>query len=89
MSALNIKDAKVAAKARRLARLKGRTITEAVSEALDESLRAATQKAAAAHQSRERQVDEIVKRFGSHIGRNPRSPWTVLENLYDERGAPR
>ena len=35
MSALNIKDKAVAEKARRLAKLKGTTITEAVAEALE------------------------------------------------------
>jgi hypothetical protein len=89
MGALNIKDAKVAAKARRLARLTGCSITEAVSRALDESLKSAAARTAVAHESRERQVDAIVRRFGAHVKANAPSPWTVLDDLYDEHGAPR
>jgi len=89
MGALNIKDAKVAAKARRLARLRGTSITKAVSEALDESLREASRVTLAAHEARERQVDKIVDRFLARSKRGARSPWKVLETLYDEHGSPR
>ena len=67
MGALNIKDAIVAEKARKLARLTGKTITDAVSAALDESLRVATHKSAIDRERREREVDEIVARFQAKI----------------------
>jgi hypothetical protein len=89
MSALNIKDREVAEKARRLARLKKTSITEAVSQALDESLRAAAPKAAAAEDVRKRRVDAIVKRFRAQLKRGAPSPHKVLEGLYDSRGLPK
>lgn len=89
MSALNIKDAEVAAKARRLARLTGKSITEAVSEALDEKLRSATLRTAAGLEAREREVDRIVSRFRRGLKRGAPSPWKVMDELYDEHGLPR
>jgi hypothetical protein len=89
MGALNIKDAKVAAKARRLARLKGTSITAAVSEALEASLQNAARKSMAGQESREREVDEIVKRFKASLKRGTPSPWQVLDDLYDDSGSPR
>lgn len=89
MGALNIKDSEVAAKARRLARLKGTTITEAVAEALDESLEAAMAEVAVVREARERRVDAIVERFKSHLRPGAPSPWKVLEALHDDRGLPR
>ncbi len=89
MSALNIKDAKVAAKARRLARLKGTTITAAVSEALEESLKNTTRKAAIGQEAREREVDDIVKRFKAGLKRGTPSPWQVMEGMYNDSGSPR
>jgi hypothetical protein len=89
MGALNIKDAKVAEKARRLARLKRTSITAAVSEALDDSLCAATKSWASVREARERQVDEIVKRFRARLKRGAPSPWKVMDDLYDDSGRPR
>lgn len=89
MGALNIKDAAVAAKARRLARLKGKSITAAVSDALDESLRTASRQKTGAREARERAVDAIVARFKAGLERGARSPWSVSESLYDEEGVPR
>jgi len=88
-AALNIKDRSVADKARRLARLKGTSITEAVSHALDESLKTAAPKAAAADDARERRVDGIVKRFRAQLKRGAPSPQKVLSTLYDKNGAPK
>lgn len=88
MSALNIKDQAVAAKARRLAKLKGSTITEAVSAALDASLKTAEHHAKLDHEAREREVDEILKRFRAIVP--PDSPaWDMLEDMYDENGLPK
>lgn len=88
MSALNIKDQAVAAKARRLAKLKGSSITEAVSEALDASLKTAEHHAKLDHEAREREVDEILKRFRAIVP--PDSPaWDMLEDMYDENGLPK
>jgi antitoxin VapB len=89
MSALNIKDAEVAAKARKLARLTGKSITEAVSEALDEKLRATTRGGAAGIEAREREVDAIVARFRRSLKPGSQSPWKIADELYDDRGLPR
>ena len=89
MGALNIKDAQVAAKARRLARLTGKSITEAVSEALDEKLRSATRGTAAGLDAREREVDAIVSRFKRALKRGAPSPWKISDELYDDGGLPR
>lgn len=88
MSALNIKDPEVAAMARKLAKLKGETITEAVSQALAESLRNATTDAAALRAAKKRRVDEIVKRFQAKLGPNAPSLRQINEDMYDEDGLP-
>lgn len=88
MGALNIKDTQVAAKARKLAKLTGKSITAAVSEALDAGLRVAKHKAAIDHEAREREVDDILKRFRAIVP--PDSPvWDKLDDMYDENGLPK
>jgi antitoxin VapB len=89
MGALNIKDTAVAEKARKLARLTGKSITEAVSAALDESLRVATHKSAIDREQREREVDEIVARFQAKIPPDAPSWEEVMADMYDENGLPK
>lgn len=89
MSALNIKDPDVAEKARRLAKIKGKSITAAVSEALDDCLGAATKLNAAENEAREREVDEILKRIRATIPPDAPSYDEIMEEMYDEHGAPR
>jgi len=89
MSALNIKDADVAAKARTLAKLTGKSITVAVSEALDDSLRTAKHKATLDIEAHKREVDAIVKRFQASIPRNAPSWRKVMADMYDENGLPK
>lgn len=89
MSALNIKDQAVAAKARRLAKLKGSSITEAVSDALDASLKTAEHHAKLDHEARERRVDEILRRFRAKIPPDAPSWEQVMEDMYDENGLPK
>lgn len=89
MSALNIKDPEVAEKARRLARLRGTSITDAVAEALEQGLAAATAQADVAREARERRVDAIVERFRSQLRPDAPSPWQLLDELYDEYGLPK
>lgn len=89
MGALNIKDAAVAEKARKLARLTGKSITEAVSAALDKSLRAATHKSAIDRERREREVDEILARFRAKIPPDAPSYEEVMADMYDENGLPK
>jgi len=89
MGALNIKDPAVAAKARKLARLKGTSITAAVDQALEASLAEAAPKAAAARDAQERRVDEVVKRFRARLKRGAKSPHAVTADLYDAHGAPK
>jgi hypothetical protein len=85
MGALNIKDADVAKKARKLAKLKGTTITAAVSQALDESLRAAAND----REAREKRIDEALARFRAAIPPDAPSYEEIMEDMYDENGAPR
>ena len=88
MGALNIKDADVAAKARKLAKLTGKSITDAVSDALDQSLRVALLFDDRDREIREREVDEILKEFRAIVP--PDSPvWDQLEDMYDENGLPK
>ncbi|HEY5337425.1 MAG TPA: type II toxin-antitoxin system VapB family antitoxin [Rhizomicrobium sp.] len=88
MGALNIKDAEVAKKARKLAKLKGTTITAAVEQALDESLNAATLRSEVAKGERRKQADKAVQRFQAIVP--PDSPiWSQLEDMYDENGLPK
>jgi len=89
MGALNIKDAAVAAKARKLARLKGTSITHAVDQAIEDSLKAIAPKAAAKSELRERRVDDIVKRFRARLNPGADTPQTIIAGLYDKHGAPR
>jgi len=89
MGALNIKDAAVAEKARKLARLTGKTITDAVSAALDESLRVATHKSAIDRETREREVDEILARIRAKIPPDAPSWEEVMADMYDENGLPK
>jgi hypothetical protein len=88
LGALNIKDANVAAKARKLAEFTGKSITQAVSEALDKSLKTAEHNAKAGAEERIRRSKEIVKRFQEKVP--PDSPiWKRLEDMYDENGLPK
>jgi hypothetical protein len=88
MGALNIKDADVAAKARRLAKLTGKSITAAVSDALDRSLKNAERVSEAERERRRRETEEIVKRFQEKVPPDS-SVWNILEDMYDENGLPK
>ncbi len=89
MSALNIKDPEVAAMARRLAKLKGKTITEAVAGALAASLENATVDDAARRAERERRVDELLTAIRAEAGRKLPSMREIDDEMYDENGLPR
>jgi hypothetical protein len=89
MGALNIKDVEVAKKARKLAKLKGTTITAAVGAALDASLATATRMTEAEREAREKRVDEIVKRFRASIPPDAPSYEEIMEDMYDENGLPK
>ena len=89
MGALNIKDKAVAEKARRLAKLKGTTITEAVAEALEASLRTAEHRSKLDRAARERRVDEILKRIRAGIPPDAPSYQEIMDDMYDENGLPK
>ena len=89
MGALNIKDTDVADKARKLAKLTGKSITQAVSDALDKSLRTAEHHAKIDHEAREREVDEILKRFRASIPPDAPSIEQIMADMYDEYGLPK
>jgi hypothetical protein len=86
MGALNIKDKTVAERARRLATLKGTTITQAVAEALEASLKTAEHHAKLDREARERDVDEILKRIRAGIPPDAPSYREIMEDMYEENG---
>lgn len=79
----------MAEKARRLAKLKGTTITEAVSAALEESLRVAEHRAAASPAERMRRIGEAVDRINASISPDAPSWEDVIKDMYDENGLPK
>ncbi|MFN0022313.1 MAG: type II toxin-antitoxin system VapB family antitoxin [Parvularculaceae bacterium] len=89
MSALNIKDRAVADMARKLAKLKGKSITEAVADALAASLDSETARSEAAVAARDREVQEILASYRAK--RDPNTPTyeQIMDEMYDERGLPR
>jgi antitoxin VapB len=89
MPALNIKDPEVAAMARKLAKLKGLTITEAVAASLAESLNAAVLGDAARRAAREREVDELLASIRAEAGGKFPSMKEIDEEMYDKHGLPR
>ncbi len=89
MSALNIKDPEVAAMARKLAKMTGKTITEAVAQAVAESFERARVKEAAVREARERAVDEIVARFRNDCPPGAPTYDDIMQEMYDEHGLPR
>jgi antitoxin VapB len=89
MGALNIKDAEVAAKARKLAKLTGKSITDAVSDALDKSLKTAEHHAKLDRDERIRRTDEIVKRFQASLPPDAPSVQEIMDDMYDENGLPK
>ena len=89
MGALNIKDKEVAEKARRLARLKDTTITEAVSAALEESLRTAERGWRDNAAERRRRLEEIIDRINATIPPDAPSWEEVMADMYDENGLPK
>jgi|HubBroStandDraft_2_1064218.scaffolds.fasta_scaffold63545_4 antitoxin VapB len=89
MGALNIKDPLVAEKARRLAKLTGKNITKAVSDALDQCLKTEEHKTSIDRERREREVDEILARFRAKIPPDAPTYEQIMEEMYDENGLPR
>jgi hypothetical protein len=60
-----------------------------VNEALEESLRTASPKGAAALEAQEHQVDGIVKRFRARLKRSAPRPDEIIAGLYDRHGLPK
>jgi len=89
VGALNIKDKEVAEKARRLAKLKGTTITEAVAAALEESLIVAEHRAGADPAERMRRIEEAIDRINAAIPPDAPSWEEVMADMYDENGLPK
>lgn len=89
MSALNIKDPLVAEKARKLARLTGKNITKAVSDALDQCLKTAEHKTAYNREARKREINEILERIRAKFPSDAPTYEEVMEDMYDENGLPR
>ena len=89
MGALNIKDPKVADMARRLAKLRNTTITEAVAAALADSLDRTERNAEAEQAERIRRTEEIVARFQAKMDPDAPSLREIEEEMYDEYGLPR
>ncbi len=89
MSALNIKYPVVAEMARRLAKLRGQSITDAVASALSESLKAADSDEDIRRAALNRRVDEIVESFRSKLDPDAPSLREIEAEMYDENGLPR
>lgn len=89
MGALNIKDPEVARKARRLAELTHTSITAAVSQALDASLKSAEQLTNLQREMREREVDEILRRIREATPTDAPSYEEIMKEMYDENGLPK
>lgn len=89
MGALNIKDPRVADMARRLAKLKNTTITEAVASALSDSLDRTVKNSEAEKAERVRRTEEIVASFRAKMDPNAPSLREIEEDMYDEYGLPR
>jgi antitoxin VapB len=88
MGALNIKDADVAKKARKLAKLMGTSITATVSAALDESLSSAERKTEVANAARRKKIDALLKRFRTIVPQDS-AAWETFDAMYDENGLPK
>ncbi len=89
MGALNIKDPAVAEKARRLAEATGKSITAAVSDALDESLRVVNGKAALSREEQLRSLHEIQERFKAAFKPGEPTIEEIMADMCDEHGAPK
>ena len=83
--ALNIKDGRTDYLAQELAKLTGKSITEAVAEALEEKLRAERRRRG--KKINRDEVMRLVREIGSAPVLDPRTPEEILG--YDEHGLPR
>ena len=89
MGVLNIKDPAVTAKARKLAKLTGKSIVEAVSDALDNSLSMVEQHAETDRVARGRRTDEIVDRFQASIPPDAPHLEEITDDMYNHDGLPK
>ena len=89
MGVLKIDDAAVAAKARKLAELTGKSIAEAVSDALDKSLGMAEQHAEADREARRHGTDEIAGRLLASIPPNAAYLEEITDDMYDQSSLPK
>lgn len=87
---LNIKDEAVHAKAKRLADLTGRSITAAVSDAIDHRLAELEDAREAERMRRLRAMEEIARRFAASLPPDHGATSTDhADLLYDEDGLPK
>jgi antitoxin VapB len=89
MGALNIKDSQVAEKARKLAKLQGKSITETLSDVLDVALKRAEHHAGLDSEARERRITEAAARYRASIPPDAPSYEQIMEDMYDEHGLPK
>lgn len=85
VATMNIKDPAVHAAARRLAEVRGVSLTEAVRQAVDEALRRSTTE-------RNEVWIQQMRAIGDEVASRSRAEgivWPTDEDLYDEHGLPR
>ena len=84
---LKIENPDVERKVRELARKRKISITEAINQALDEELK---QEAARSQQQSSKEIiEEIAARYQQHANPDAPSYEEIMEEMYDEFGAPR
>ena len=86
---LNIKNAETHAAARKLAKLTGLTISDAVDQAIREKLRRIEEQRDADWERTLAAIREIQDRVASAPVYDPRTPQEIMDDMYDDDGLPK
>ena len=87
MPQLNIKNERAHELASRLSRLSGKSMSECIVDALEEKLD--RERRLKGQFDREAEVERVVRRFDARAAKDPRPTGEIVDDLYDEAGAPR
>ena len=85
---LNIKNPATEAAIRKLATLRGVSLTEAIDQAVRKDLAEETSTKAARIKEKLRAIQEIVDHFASLPRLDPRPLAQIMDDMYDEQGLP-